>query len=79
MGSEMKVELSAADVAGALGVGATALLVLGLQPILLGELLEARRGALEGVGLIAMAENRTWRRRATWRSAAAARAPAVCI
>lgn len=52
----LKVELSAAEVAAALAIGSAALLVLGLQPILLGELLEARQVTLEGVGLVAMAE-----------------------
>ncbi|AVS73379.1 MFS transporter, partial [Paracidovorax cattleyae] len=40
----------------ALGVGSLALLTLGLQPILLGELLEAGRLGLDGLGAVAMAE-----------------------
>lgn len=40
----------------ALSVGSLALLVIGLQPILLGELLEAHQVSLEGLGLVAMAE-----------------------
>ncbi|HEY8880363.1 MAG TPA: MFS transporter [Roseateles sp.] len=46
----------AAEVAVALAVGSVALLVLGLQPMLLGELLESKQVTLEGVGLVAMAE-----------------------
>jgi len=37
-------------------VGAVALLMLGLQPLLLGALLEAGQVTLEGVGLVAMGE-----------------------
>jgi len=40
----------------AVAVGAIALLMLGLQPLVLGELLESGRVTLEGVGVIAMAE-----------------------
>lgn len=40
----------------ALSVGSLALLVIGLQPILLGELLDAHQVSLEGLGLVAMAE-----------------------
>jgi predicted MFS family arabinose efflux permease len=47
---------SPAHVAVSLAIGSIALLVLGLQPILLGELLESHRVSLEGVGLVAMAE-----------------------
>ena len=43
-------------VAAALAIGTVALLVIGLQPILLGELVDAHRVSLEGVGLVAMAE-----------------------
>lgn len=49
-------EISASELIAALAVGSLALLVLGLQPILLGELLEAGQVSLEGVGLVAMAE-----------------------
>lgn len=42
--------------ATALSVGSIALLVIGLQPILLGELLDAHQVSLEGLGLVAMAE-----------------------
>lgn len=45
-----------AHLVAALAVGSLALLTLGLQPLLLGALLEAHRVSLEGVGLVAMAE-----------------------
>jgi predicted MFS family arabinose efflux permease len=44
------------QVAAALAIGSVALLMLGVQPIALGELVEARRVSLEGVGLVAMGE-----------------------
>jgi len=44
------------QVAAALAIGTVALLMLGVQPIALGELVEARRVSLEGVGLVAMGE-----------------------
>lgn len=40
----------------ALSIGSIALLMLGLQPLILGELLESGRVSLEGVGIVAMAE-----------------------
>ena len=49
-------EPSVAEVVVALADGSAALLVLGLQPLLLGELLESRQVSLEGVGFVAMAE-----------------------
>lgn len=49
-------EIDASNLMAALAVGSIALLVMGLQPILLGELLNARRVSLEGIGLVAMAE-----------------------
>ncbi|MDR7295400.1 putative MFS family arabinose efflux permease [Pelomonas aquatica] len=52
----LKTEISVAEMVTALLAGSAALLVLGLQPILLGELVEARQVTLEGVGLVAMAE-----------------------
>ncbi|CAM3846381.1 MFS transporter [Roseateles saccharophilus] len=48
--------IRAGTVFTAVAVGSFALLVLGLQPLLLGELIEARRVSLEGAGLVAMAE-----------------------
>ncbi|MBB3193078.1 MFS transporter [Roseateles terrae] len=44
------------DAALAITVGSVALLMLGLQPLLLGALLDARAVTLEGVGLVAMGE-----------------------
>ncbi|HJV69634.1 MFS transporter [Ideonella sp.] len=49
-------EYSPGQVAAALAVGTIAVLMVGIQPILLGELVEARQVSLEGVGLVAMAE-----------------------
>lgn len=40
----------------AIAVGSIGLLMLGLQPLVLGELLESGRVTLEGVGIVAMAE-----------------------
>ena len=45
-----------AQVAAALAIGTLAVLMVGVQPILLGELVEARQVTLEGVGLVAMGE-----------------------
>jgi len=54
--TQRKEEPGTSALMAALAVGSLALLVLGLQPILLGELLEARKVSLEGLGLVAMAE-----------------------
>jgi MFS transporter, DHA1 family, inner membrane transport protein len=43
-------------IAAALAIGTLAVLMIGLQPILLGELVEHQVVSLEGVGLVAMAE-----------------------
>jgi MFS transporter, DHA1 family, inner membrane transport protein len=51
-----KGEISAREVTAALSIGSAALLIMGVQPILLGEMLDARQITLEGVGLVAMAE-----------------------
>jgi hypothetical protein len=48
--------LSARQVGAALAVGTVGVLMVGIQPILLGELVEARQVTLEGVGLVAMGE-----------------------
>lgn len=50
------LKISPAQVAAALAVGTIAVLMVGVQPILLGELVEARQVSLEGVGIVAMAE-----------------------
>lgn len=47
---------SGVELAAAMGVGAIALLMIGVQPILLGALVDARQVSLEGVGLVAMGE-----------------------
>ncbi|WP_426400836.1 MFS transporter (plasmid) [Ralstonia sp. R-29] len=47
---------SAREVAAALAVGTIAILMIGVQPILLGELVDAQQVTLEGVGLVAMGE-----------------------
>lgn len=44
------------QVAAALAVGSIAVLMIGVQPILLGELVERQQVSLEGVGLVAMGE-----------------------
>ena len=44
------------QVAAALAVGTVAVLMIGVQPILLGELVDAKQVSLEGVGIVAMAE-----------------------
>ncbi|WP_280153450.1 MFS transporter [Piscinibacter sp. XHJ-5] len=49
-------ETSARQVAAALAVGTIGVLMVGIQPILLGELVEAKQISLEGVGIVAMAE-----------------------
>lgn len=56
MSSSHDVKMSAAQVVAALAVGTIAVLMVGVQPILLGELVEARQVSLEGVGIVAMAE-----------------------
>lgn len=50
------LKMSPAQVAAALAVGTIAVLMVGVQPIVLGELVEARQVSLEGVGIVAMAE-----------------------
>jgi len=47
---------SRANIASALTIGTIALLVIGVQPILLGAMVEARNATLSGVGIIAMCE-----------------------
>jgi predicted MFS family arabinose efflux permease len=44
------------QITSALAIGTLALLMIGLQPILLGELVEQKRITLEGVGIVAMGE-----------------------
>jgi DHA1 family inner membrane transport protein len=47
---------SATQLSAALAVGTIAILMIGIQPILLGELVDAQKVTLEGVGLVAMGE-----------------------
>jgi MFS transporter, DHA1 family, inner membrane transport protein len=47
---------SRANIASALTIGTIALLVIGVQPILLGAMIEAHSATLSGVGVIAMCE-----------------------
>jgi predicted MFS family arabinose efflux permease len=49
-------QVSRRHVVAALAAGTIAVLMIGLQPILLGELVDARQVSLEGVGLVAMGE-----------------------
>ena len=49
-------EFDRSDVAAALAVGSIGLLMLGAQPVVLGELVERKVISLEGVGLVAMGE-----------------------
>ncbi len=48
--------ISQAQLAAAMSLGSVALLMIGLQPLLLGELVATQRITLEGVGLVAMGE-----------------------
>ncbi|HEY9095877.1 MAG TPA: MFS transporter [Hydrogenophaga sp.] len=50
------LSLTRAQIAAALAIGTIAVLMVGIQPILLGELVEARQVSLEGIGIVAMAE-----------------------
>ena len=49
-------KFSLAEIAVSLAFGSAAVLILGIQPILLGELVSSGHVDLDGVGLIAMAE-----------------------
>lgn len=49
-------ELSVSQIIAALSVGTIAVLMVGIQPILLGELVDAQQVTLEGVGIVAMGE-----------------------
>jgi hypothetical protein len=56
MNTSSTTGLRPAQITAALAAGTIALLVIGVQPIVLGEMLEARQVTLEGVGLVAMGE-----------------------
>lgn len=47
---------SATQLSAAIAVGTIAILMIGIQPILLGELVDAQKVTMEGVGLVAMGE-----------------------
>jgi len=49
-------ELTLGQIFAALAVGTIGVLMIGVQPILLGELVEAKQVSLEGVGIVAMGE-----------------------
>jgi DHA1 family inner membrane transport protein len=49
-------DVSPPQVAAALAIGTIGVLMVGVQPILLGELVDAKQVSLEGVGIVAMAE-----------------------
>jgi DHA1 family inner membrane transport protein len=48
--------IPASQVVAALAIGTIAVLMVGIQPIVLGELVDAHQVTLEGVGIVAMAE-----------------------
>ena len=56
MSTRPNASIHATQVMAALAIGTIAVLMVGIQPIVLGELVDARRVSLEGVGLVAMAE-----------------------
>ncbi len=56
MSTRPNASIHASQVVAALAIGTIAVLMVGIQPIVLGELVDARRVSLEGVGLVAMAE-----------------------
>lgn len=56
MTTSVAVSFRSSEIVAALAVGCVALLMLGLQPALLGALIEQRRISLEGVGIVAMGE-----------------------
>ncbi|WP_063901135.1 hypothetical protein [Burkholderia ubonensis] len=56
MASVNPVVMNPRNIAAALAIGSIALLMIGLQPILLGEMVDTHHASLEGVGVIAMSE-----------------------
>ncbi|WP_028225007.1 MFS transporter [Paraburkholderia ferrariae] len=56
MHSIQPTALSRQHIVAALSIGSIALLMVGLQPILLGAMVDTRHASLEGVGVIAMSE-----------------------
>ena len=56
MSTHHTASIPASRVVAALAIGTIAVLMVGIQPIVLGELVDARQVSLEGVGIVAMAE-----------------------
>lgn len=56
MSTHHTAPIPASQVVAALAIGTIAVLMVGIQPIVLGELVEAHQVSLEGVGIVAMAE-----------------------
>jgi len=56
MSSNHAPGITTRQLAAALAVGTIGVLMVGIQPILLGELVDAKQVSLEGVGIVAMAE-----------------------
>ncbi|GLQ98557.1 MFS transporter [Dyella mobilis] len=56
MTTPVSIAFRRSEIVAALAVGCVALMMLGLQPALLGNLVEQRRISMEGVGLVAMGE-----------------------
>lgn len=56
MTTNYKVNYSALEIGAALALGTVGVLMVGIQPILLGELVDSHVVSLEGVGIVAMAE-----------------------
>jgi len=56
MSSHSWAKLTSQQIASALAVGTVAVLMVGIQPIVLGALVDAHRVTLEGVGVVAMGE-----------------------
>lgn len=56
MSTHHTAPIPASHVVAALAIGTIAVLMVGIQPIVLGELVDAHQVSLEGVGIVAMAE-----------------------
>ncbi|GLQ51615.1 MFS transporter [Dyella flava] len=56
MTTSVSIAFRRSEIVAALAVGCVALMMLGLQPALLGDLIEQHRISLEGVGIVAMGE-----------------------
>ncbi|WP_199535752.1 MFS transporter [Dyella psychrodurans] len=56
MTTSVSISFRRSEVVAALAMGCVALMMLGLQPALLGTLIEQRRISMEGVGIVAMGE-----------------------